>query len=105
LSRFIPEEGNWLQRDLAVLHAIPVVDAAGMDFDQHHVLCVDALLQPVVEVGLPVLLEGGAVADQLGLALDADENRGGLPNNLFAAWNARLTCGSRSISETIRVSS
>jgi N-acetylmuramoyl-L-alanine amidase len=61
-----------LQLDLAVILAVPIMYPGGVDVDHHHAFRVDAIVEPVVEIGRPVRLELLLVADHLGLPLDSD---------------------------------
>src|SRR5688572_25594503 len=58
---------------LSLLLAFPILDAGGVHPQHHQVGCVDALLEPDIEVRRPVGLEARPVADNLGLALHGDE--------------------------------
>ena len=63
------------QRDLAFVAAVPIVKAVRFDTDHHHARRIDALLEPAVEIFCPMRLKLSLVADQLGPALDGDEER------------------------------
>src|SRR5689334_17201884 len=63
-------------RHVAFFAAVPIMQLLGMHLDQHQARRVDALLEPALQPLGPMLLELALVADELGPALDRNEDPG-----------------------------